>query len=182
MKGHPFTVITVAVDQANHTVSAIINSYLKDATSRLGEGEHAKRVPSTCSKLTFKVYSSKDNETLSLYAAGPCKDIGISKSQLLIKFNACSCPTGFQQSQEISKNHECACICDSQLLPFLSDCNASTASLTRKGNYWINSIDLPNETVFFLYAFCPFDYCHPASHTVRSVSYTHLTLPTIYSV
>ena len=172
VKGQNFSIILTAVDQVNHTVKATIHSHLSATTSRLGKGQRVQVVTSTCTNLTFKAYSKKDKEKLTLYAEGPCKYIGISKSYIEIDFIPCNCPIGFQTNSDLETD-TCDCICDSSLYPYITKCDVSTQSLIRNGNSWINVVNSTNKTTFLIYPYCPFDYCFSATQTV----YLNLNIP-----
>ena len=92
MKGHPFTVILVAVDQVNHSVNATIRSFLSSPKGGLGEGQQSQSSYQICTNLTFNAFSPLPSEKLTLYAEGPCNNTGISKRNVLIYFTACICP------------------------------------------------------------------------------------------
>ena len=160
-KGEIFTVQLTPVDQVNHTLSTYIYSYLSHKLSHLEAGQQAQTANSSCTDLTFQVYSPKDNEKLNLYASGPCGDKGISKLQLEINFLPCTCPVGFQPSKKNSSN--CECDCDAQLLPFISKCNASTDLIIRNSDVWITAI---SNTSYLIFPHCPFGYCLPPSPPV----------------
>ena len=163
LKGNNFTITLASVDQVNHTVDATIHSYLYYKTSRLGKGQQAQTIASTCTNLTFKVYSKEDSEILTVYSGGPCKDIGISKRSIGIHFIPCKCPIGFKKS---NKTYKCDCVCDPRLKQFISNCNISTKCLIRNGKFWMTIVNSTNKILFLIYPHCPFDYCYPATQTV----------------
>ena len=122
-KGENFTVALVAADQVNHTISnATIRAYLKFVESGFGEGQLIQKTGNFCTNLTYSVTSPHDFEQVVVYAEGPCRDSGISRKQIDIKFIPCSCPIGFQKKD--TENSNCVCICDSVLLQYISTCNA----------------------------------------------------------
>ena len=163
-KGEAFTVQAVAVDQVNHTLSTSIRSYLSHRLSRLKAGQHVQRVNSSCTNLTYQVYSPMDNDMLNLYANGPCGDKGISKLTLEISLLPCTCPVGFQPSNKKDINNAtCECDCDPRLYPFITKCNASTDSIIRQCDVWITAL---SNTSYLIYPYCPLNYCFPPTQPV----------------
>lgn len=100
-KNEKFTLTVAAVDHVNHTVNATIFSYVTDNQASLGEEQKIQSVRHGCSDIVFSVVSPKETATLIAYAEGPCKDLGISPLRVVIKFNPCRCPLGFEQNKEI---------------------------------------------------------------------------------
>ena len=159
-RGRNFKIQVVALDQVNNTVSSTINAYSSGA-SGIGEGQHNQTAHSTCTDLIYRVYSKYPSETLTLYADGPCKDIGISSLSVHVKFKPCVCPVGFTVSLESPSI--CRCVCDYLLRPYLSSCNISTHLLLKESTAWISTVEMssPNskEHGYLVYPHCPFDYC-----------------------
>ena len=166
MKGHPFTVILVAVDQVNHSVNATIRSFLSSPRGGLGEGQQSQSSYQICTNLTFNAYSPLASEKLTLYAEGPCNNTGISKSNVLIDFATCICPIGFQPVE--SRDTNCDCNCDPRLYPqFITSCNYTTELLTRVDTSWIGYHKEVNYSGYIIYHYCPYDYCYPPNHPVK---------------
>ena len=166
-KGQTFSISAVSVDQVNHTLNATIIGYLNNTESNngkrsLGIGQRAQIARSSCTDLTYQVYSPLDKEKLILFAVGPCKNVGISKQIIDIYFLPCTCPLGFKPSK--GKVTMCECVCDSELHPFITKCNASSALIIRDRDIWITAID--NFTDILVYPHCPFDYCFPPTSPV----------------
>ena len=164
-KGAAFNVTLVAVDQVNHSVDANINSSLAFPGGGFVEGQQSQKVTSNCTDLRFNILSPEDSETLTLFPDGPCGSSTPSTRHLNITFLNCTCPIGFEPSNEPTT---CECICDSNLLPYISDCNSTTDSLIRVNtNSWItyvNDTDLPG---FVIHPNCPFDFCHSPTEKVN---------------
>lgn len=166
MKGHPFTVILVAVDQVNHSVNATIRSFLSSPKGGLGEGQQSQSSYQICTNLTFNAYSPKSSEELTLYAEGPCNNTGISKRKVLLHFEPCICPIGFQPVQ--SRDTNCDCNCDHHLYPqFITSCNYTAESLTREDTAWIGYHKRVNYSGYVIYQYCPYDYCYPPTHVIE---------------
>ena len=158
-KGELFHISVTAVNQVhvNRTVNATIRCSLTSPFSRLGDGQSSQSVDSECTNLAINAYSRKGHEELTLYAEGPCSDIGISRKKLEIIFKPCFCLIGFEPS--LRDGTKCDCICDSRLSPHITTCNQTTNELVRDSNVWVTFINTSTESGFILHQNCPFDYC-----------------------
>ena len=125
-KGETFNVSLVAVDQVNRSVDANISSSLASPDGGFGEGQQTQPAGKNCTDLTFNVFSSRDDDSILLYAEGPCGNSELSVLTLDIEFLPCSCLVGFQPSN--SEPTRCQCICDQALSPYITDCNPLTSS------------------------------------------------------
>ena len=114
-----------------------------------------------CTNLTFNVYSPHKNETLTLYAKGPCNGTGISQTQLKINFTDCTCPAGFEKQLDNSKPDNCQCNCDPGVIPYVTTCSLST--VVADNDAWIS---FNKSTGFLISKSCPYDYCHVHTTTV----------------
>ena len=163
MKGERITIDLVAVDQLEHPVSATIRSYLSSGKSGLlGEGQLTQYIANTCSQIEFEVSSINESEELTLYAEGPCKDIGVSKKIIEITFLSCKCPIGFKENKDI--NTRCDCICDDVISSLQATCDIASKSIIRQSNFWLTYLE--EEKGYVVYPECPFDYCHPPTTPV----------------
>ena len=173
-KGEAFMVPLVAVDQVNHSVDANIISSLSSQEGGFGEGQQTQSVKTTCTNITFTVFSPYDRETILLYADGPCGSATLSLQHLNIQFTDCNCPVGFVP---VGSETRCQCTCDPKLSPYITDCNSLTESLVRiNTNSWItyiNDTDLPG---YVIHRNCPFDYCQPPTTNI-SMNLNHLNGP-----
>ena len=167
-KGEAFNVSVVAVDQVNNIVDANIITTISSSDGGIGEGQQTQSVGRNCTDLTYNVYSPHENETINVYADGPCGSAALSISQVTIVFNECTCPVGFQPLSNSRSSTRCECICDSELSPYITDCDIATSLVFRLGtNSWItyiNNTDSPGSYV--KYSYCPFDYCKPLTENV----------------
>ena len=163
-KGEVFTVPLVAVDQVNHSVEANIISSLSSQEGGFGEGQQTQSVESTCTNITFNVFSPHDFETIHLYADGPCGSANVSLQHINVHFSNCTCPVGFEP---LSSETRCQCICDSKLSPYITNCNATSESLVRVNtNSWISYINDTYSPGYVIHPNCPFDYCQPPTVNV----------------
>ena len=172
-KGESFNLTLVAVDQVNHTISNItIHSSLNHTESSLGEDQSTQVTNEDCTNLIFSIYSPHISEVLILYAEGPCRNAERSQSRVLVTFQLCTCPIGFQPNYE---TNDCVCVCDSRLSPYFTEpdnnCNIQTESLIRRGTAWTTFIDdsnrYHNSSGFLIYPYCPLDYCLPPTSSVH---------------
>ena len=166
-RGERFRLKLVSVDQVNHTVPATIHSSVTSGT--LGEDQQKQKSHSYCTDIEFTVFSPTKRIKLLLYPEGPCNNTGISQQKLDIIFQPCSCKIGFQPSEV--KKSECVCVCDLELYPYVTDCNASTDSVSRTSNFWVTHINntnvSSNKNGYLLYPNCPYDYCHSPEEVVH---------------
>ena len=112
-KGELFHISLVAVDQVNHTINSTVHSSLSSSEAGLEEGQLSQGTSNECTHLSFNVFSPYETEILFLYADGPCKDAGLSRTGIPIHFLPCTCPIGFQQS--VREQTNCVCECDYEL-------------------------------------------------------------------
>ena len=163
-KGETFKVSLVAVDQENHTIEANISSSLAHE-GLFNEGQQTQSVGRNCTDLTFNVFSQPDNESINLYADGPCGNSQLSIRKLDIQFLHCKCPIGFQPSN--SDLTRCVCTCDPKLFPYITNCNIETRSIIRENtNSWITYINRTDPPGYVIHPNCPFDYCQPQTDNV----------------
>ena len=164
-RGETFTISIIAVDQVTRAVSTHINSSLIFPNSGFAEGQQTQKVNINCTELIFNVYSSEDNEQITLYADGPCGSSASSVRHVDINFINCTCSVGFEKAD--NSPTRCDCICDSALFPYITNCNYTTKSLLRETNSWIaysNDTDPPGFTIS---PNCPLDYCHPQTEKIN---------------
>ena len=168
-RGEPFTIPVVAVDQVNFPLKAVVKASLSSALSGLSEGQHSQEVKAECTNLTFTVTApdSIKEDSVLLYAEGPCGDAKRFERRIRIKFKECSCPVGFQRDDTVPNS--CICNCHQNITSLVENCNSTTVSFIRKQNSWISYINMStnsdNTSTYFLLAHqhCPYDYCYSSS-------------------
>ena len=155
-----------AVDQVNGMVTATIHT----KGFELSESQATQTVGAACSNLSYHIMVPPrvDAYDVTIYADGPCDDIGISKLTINIKVVNCTCVPGFEVDDN---NKECKCNCDRQLLEYnyVKECKPESKSVIRKGVFWISITDHDNNTGNFSYLFfpyCPMDYCQSPSEPI----------------
>ena len=162
MKGGSFTVSVAAVDQANQPISATVYSSFRSAENDLTKHQFNvnENNNAACTNLTFfSTASGNSSDELILHVKGPCKEMELSKHRIEIVFYSCSeCPIGFEP---LTSSTRCECTCDSDLEPFVTRCNSSTATITRESNFWLAYLNDSYTAGYLFYQYCPLDYCLP---------------------
>ena len=170
-QGNTFTIQLSAVDQVNQSISATIQSKLKDVS--LAKNQTIRRIDSSCSDLDYQVFFPSVSEVyqLTINAEGPCNSIGISNLTVDIKVLECLCAPGFMRED---LNTKCLCVCDRQdkvFSTYIKECNFSIESIIRKGLFWITYLnnsesDDNSSSRYFIYPYCPLGYCQSPSKSV----------------
>ena len=172
-KGETFAVSLAAVDQVNKTVSANIISFLSSFEGGLGEGQQTQDIENGCTDVIYNVFSPYESETLNLYADGPCGSATLSTSNIRIQFIECTCPVGFEPVSNSPNATRCECDCDSKLRPHITECNATTSSITRMNtNSWITYINDTDPPGYVIHPTCPSDYCLPLTESI-TINFNH---------
>ena len=153
-KGEDFTVSLVAVDQANHSVAANI---ISSVSGGFGEGQQVQAVQNVCTNLTYSIFSKQGNETVELYADGPCGSSSISLQELEVDFTDCTCAIGFMQSHK--NPTKCECVCHMALSGYVTDCNSTSLFLKKNSTSWITYINYHSGYRYITHPNCPFGYC-----------------------
>ena len=166
-QGNEFTIGPIAaVDQVGHPLSATVMSAFSKLDI-LPANQSIQGVGTSCSNLTYQVTlpSTSKNYQLILHAEGPCGDIGISKFVIDVHILECSCARGFIRNKFDSR---CNCICDKDQLfmEYITDCDPLSESVIRQGRFWITYLNESSSNPYFIYPYCPLDYCQPPSKMV----------------
>ena len=158
-KGERFTLSLIALDQVGKPVHATFISSLKSINSGiggLGKGQKRRRISDHCTELEYNVYSAQSNDVMEVFAGGPCRNQGISKQDVHLTFEPCTCPIGFEFDNTNKIN--CSCECDRKLASFVNNCYLKDETIELKSNVWIEYVNSTNITDYVIHA-CPFDYC-----------------------
>ena len=160
-KGERFYVSVAAIDQVNHPVKNVrMYSFLHNKSSDFGDGQAIQIAKQYCTNFLFSVRSFQDDERLTMYANGPCREASFSTFSIVIKFKECECPIGFQM--KASEKANCVCVCDSRLDNYITECNAENQTVVREGSFWIACDNSNiNSNGYITYKYCPLDYCLP---------------------
>ena len=175
IRGKIFSVELIAYDQVHHAVNASIQCSLNSLTGGLGEGQQTQNINKACTALKYNLFTPNNYEGLTFSPArAPCNNIsGISERSVVIEI-ICSCPIGFQISND--NETSCDCICDQVLQSYeKTECNPKTESIIRRENFWISYINhtWSNSSGYVIYPHCPFDYCYTPDKQVS----VNLNLP-----
>ena len=173
--GQEFNISLVAVDQVNHTVANVtIFSSMESNKNWLGKGQIIQNTSINCTNLTFSILtlgniSTYHNDTLHVYADGPCKSASRSKRAIQIQLQACNCAIGFEIPIGRDK---CDCVCDSRLRDYTTTCNVTKGVLVRNKNFWISIVTSSTQKFcdsldYLGHLNCPFDYCVPGNSRVE---------------
>ena len=167
MKGYPFTLSLVAVDQVNKTVNFTTITSLTKSVSGMGIGQYEQQTEEACTDLKFNVFSPNRSTELTLFPNGPCGSSLPSERIIKIEFLPCSCPIGFQPTY--ADETKCECDCDPELPFEIDTCDPHHETLVRDGNFWIAYVNSSEKSSsgYIGYAHCPLDYCFPASSKVN---------------
>ena len=156
-RGDGVIISIVAVDQVNQPVTAVLQSSFNDIS--LPESQTIRKIGPNCTTLDYDVTFPNVGETheLTIFAEGPCNDEGISKFVADVQISSCICPLGFMPARRNSSG--CSCDCDIRLSDYITECDFSAKSVIRKGLFWITYLNDSGTDDFFIYPYCPLDYC-----------------------
>ena len=155
--GQKFHVSLLALDQATTSVTTEITAV--SATSRLNSDQSSQTLKPGCSKLTYNLYSTQDTSQLILYPDGPCRDNGLARAVVNVKFRPC--PDGFMKSGE-------NCVCEAILKDYDANCTVDDKStISKSTEFWVQGL-YKNGTYQGLihYKTCPRDYCKRGEVTI----------------
>ena len=90
-----------------------------------------------------------------------------SERSIKLNFLSCiDCPIGFQKTEDDAKG--CDCVCNAMLEPYVVNCNYKRETITKKDTKaWIAYLNIKNASDYFVYPYCPMDYCLPRDKTVE---------------
>lgn len=168
-QGNSFAVGPIAaIDQVGHPLTAqVISAFRESHLISLPANQTNQEVGPNCTSLNYQLGfpSVLRKYELILYAEGPCNGRGISEFTIDVQVNECSCPRGFTRNKLDPK---CTCICDTEkgFSKYITVCNASSESVVRKGRFWITYLSENDSDPYFIYPYCPLDYCQPPSKSV----------------
>ena len=158
-KGEEFNITVAAVDQVNKTSRDVaIRSHLKGGNSRLVNGQ-LNYTRDGCTNFTFNIHSDQNSIDLVLYVdKNPCEDSGLSRSTVTINFKECTCPIGFQDTNQ---KDVCECVCHEKIKRHVQMCNSLNQTFQKKRNSWIGYHNESNNSGYLVYPNCPYDFCRP---------------------
>ena len=153
-RGEEFSVSLAAAGQANGIVPAVVRAQFNQIDildTALAPNQAIQQSGQHCQPFNYTVFSAKDYVELSLYADGPCRDLG--NSSRTVQVHLLDCPIGLQLAFG-------RCICHPQIQHLTDTCLSGSGEIKRSTNWWIG-VQYFNRSFegFITYPHCPFDYC-----------------------
>jgi predicted outer membrane repeat protein len=153
-RGQKFTVPLVALAQGNSTSSTLVTA-LTSPTASFKQLQNPQNLPSSCSNLTYNLFSTEESEVVTLYPEGPCHDTG--NAGVVLNFTLLPCPDGFVPAPDGR------CTCEGRLREYNVSCTIDEdIQLTRSAGsqFWMG-IEYANGSYqgLILYKTCPVGYC-----------------------
>jgi len=99
-RGQTFTIALVAIGQGDSMVPAVIRTQFKSAQhchTGLAENPAVQLHGKQCQSLPYTVFSAEDYVELTVFAEGPCRDLG--RAGRTIQVHLVPCPLGFCHGQ-----------------------------------------------------------------------------------
>ena len=162
VRGQQFNVSLIALAQPGNTVINTPTTIFTKVSSpaNLDLAQSQQTLYPQCTNVSYNLYSSHEQERLTVYMDGPCRDKGTAA--LRINVTLLECPNG----SFLGKNR---CICDERLQAYDADCIVGEQSYTvRKAgsSFWMSALynrsnQAQNQSYqgLILSKTCPKDYC-----------------------
>ena len=155
-RGSKFNVSILALSQGNTITSPLLLAKVS-RTARLKLNQDAQNLTAHCNTLWYNMYSTKEQEILTLYPDKSCRDEGLATAVVTVNF--WPCPDAFTQSGD-------HCVCEERLQRYNAICGIDDQDkkiITRKAGskFWM-SVLYSNVKIYeglILYQSCPTDYC-----------------------
>ena len=154
-RGSRFNVSVLALSQGNAITAPVILAKVSK-TARLKLNQYSKQITANCSTLSYNMYSTQENERLTIYPDESCRDTGLAAAVINVTF--LPCPTGTVQSGD-------ECVCEPRLQKYTNECifgDKENYQITRKSSdrFWIGfSNNRKYGKGLILCKSCPPDYC-----------------------
>ena len=168
--GQKFNVSVVTVGQANGVVpSSVLATLESSSRAVLGTLQINQETKTTCTNLTFQVYSRRSNEIISL------SDATCSILKLHINVSLLQCPKGFELLGDPAE-----CKCRQRLQKFTNNCTIDDQNIHRSIDFWVGYDKASRGLI--LHPHCPFHYCTPPpnsftiEHSDKQCSYNRTGL------
>ena len=154
-RGSRFNVSVLALSQGNAITAPVILAKVSK-TARLKLNQYSRQITANCSTLSYNMYSTQENEQLTIYPDESCRDTGVAIAVINVTF--LPCPTGLVQSGD-------ECVCEPRLQKYTNQCifgDEENYQITRKSSdrFWVG---FSNNTKYgeglILCQSCPTDYC-----------------------
>ena len=160
-KDRTFNVSISAFDHVGHPRKALILAEIDSSTGSLGEGQQSQEIDDQCTLLSFSVTSVASNETIAIYADGPCGNAGQSTRMIAVEFTECDCPIGFDVNYQKKSICECICSDNMAIKNLIHNCTIETESFKKVENFWIGYENTKDTAGIIFSRICPLDYCRP---------------------
>ena len=157
-RGQTFCFSVVAIGQGRNKVPTTLRA-ATNSTAILKLNQNSQYISRSCSKVEFNLFStlneSNSQETLTLYANGPCQTIGESKMSVYV--NLLPCPNAFVQSGD-------KCVCEESIRKYNVNCTiVDKVYIIRLAGskFWMNATYNKDGSYegLILYPSCPIQYC-----------------------
>ena len=153
-RGSQFNVSVLALSQGN-TITAPVLLAKISKTARLELNQDSQNLTSNCTTISYNIYSTEDQENLTLYLDKSCRDTGLAEMVVTVEFERC--PPAFEISGD-------QCVCEERLQKYNAKCviynNDNNITRRAGSRFWMGAQFL-EETYegLILYPSCPTDYC-----------------------
>ncbi len=152
MRGETFHMSAMTLGQLGGAVPSTIRTDT-NSTVEINTLQRQQKTNSSCTDISYQVFTNDSSTILTLYPDGPCRDTGIARKEIHVTL--LDCPDGFNQS--ISGKE---CICEDRLLALNASCNIDERSIQVEGGTWVKGMYINDSyTGVILHRNCPFDYC-----------------------
>ena len=156
-RGSRFNVSVLALSQGNVTTAPVILAKVSK-TARLKLNQYSRQITAKCSTLFYSMYSTQENERLTIYPDKSCRDTGLAAAVINVTFLLC--PTGLVQSGD-------GCVCEPRLQKYTNQCifgEEENYQIKRKSSnrFWVGvSNNIKYGEGLILCQSCPtdHDYC-----------------------
>ena len=152
-RGQRFSIPLVAHAQWRSFSASFVTAAMSNtATFKLDQS--SQTLPQHCSNLTCSLYSTRDEEEITLYPEGPCQDIGFARAVITVTLLPCPKPL---------TQHGDMCSCEERLHAYDTDCviNENIYIQRKAGSTFWMGIEHTNDSreTLILYKACPAEYC-----------------------
>ena len=158
-RGEKFGLYVMAFGQGQSVVSTNISAQLS-STARLKLTQSSQFISGNCSELVYNLYTTEDQEEMTIYPKGPCEASG--QASISVQVELQPCPYAFAKFEE-------RCDCVERLKALGASCeidNGVTIERHEGDTFWMNASYLADGSYegLILSPSCPTEYC--VTHSV----------------
>ena len=159
--GEKLILNVVIADRGNHIVNGSIKSEVRGHVL-IRDDQKIQDVTNGCTPASQQLIMSPQLEIDNVHMTTES-----SERSIKLNFLSCiDCPIGFQKTEDDAKG--CDCVCNAMLEPYVVNCNYKRETITKKDTKaWIAYLNIKNASDYFVYPYCPMDYCLPRDKTVE---------------